>query len=50
MAWILSWFGVNAIIIDALQPFISSLTLNHSMYYVAFGMIGLVGGAFRRRD
>jgi len=48
VAWVLSLFSVDVLIIDALQPFVRDVTLNTAMYYVAFGLIGLIGGAFKK--
>jgi hypothetical protein len=47
VAWILSWFGVHCLIISAVQPF-TGVELTAGLYYLAFGLVGLVGGAFRR--
>jgi len=44
-AWILTWFGIDNMLLEVLQPHVE-LTLELSHYYVAFGLIGLVGGAF----
>lgn len=46
-AWILSWFGVNEMLIEVIQP-MTSIILTNSHYYVFIGMIGLFGGAFTR--
>ena len=40
-AWILSWFGVDNIIITSTKE-ILKLTISESTYYVAAGLIGLV--------
>ena len=49
VAWILSLFHVNVMIIDVVQPFVKTVVLTNSHYYIAFGLIGLIGGAFTRR-
>lgn len=46
VAWILSLFGVDAMILEVVQPFVETVKLTNSHYYVAFGLIGLIGGAF----
>ena len=46
VAWILSLFGVNGIILEIAQPFIKTIHLTNSHYYILFGLIGLIGGAF----
>ena len=39
LAWFLTIFGVDKIIIQAFQPFVTfSITINH--YYVLFGILG----------
>lgn len=45
VAWILSLFKINIMFLEVLQPF-TSIDLANSHYYVLFGMIGLIGGAF----
>lgn len=45
-AWILSWFGVDHMIIDSLYE-VFNISISESVYYVGFGLIGLIGGAFK---
>lgn len=45
VAWILSFFGVDNMLIDVIQPF-TTVALNVSQYYVAFGVLGMIGGMF----
>ena len=46
VAWILSWFDVDVMLLEVIQPFIEvQLTTSH--YYILIAMIGLIGGAFR---
>jgi len=47
-AWILSWFHVNRMLIEVAQPFLSNVELTNAHYYIAFGVVGLIGGAFTR--
>ena len=47
VAWLLDCFNVSKMILEVVQPLVSiQLTVSH--YYVALGLIGLVGGAFGR--
>lgn len=46
-AWFLTIFGVDTMIIDVIQP-MTETAITASHYYVVFGLIGLVGGAFSR--
>ena len=46
VAWILSLFGVNGIILEVSQPLIKTIHLTNSHYNILFGLIGLIGGAF----
>lgn len=48
VAWILSWFGVNTLLISVFQPFVTQVILTNAHYYVAFALIGLIGGAIGR--
>lgn len=44
VAWILVEFNVHTMVIEVIQPFTSTeLTTSH--FYVALGLIGLIGGA-----
>jgi len=49
-AWILSLFGVNTIIIEVMQQLVKNIILTNSHYYIIFGLIGLIGGAFNKCD
>lgn len=46
-AFILSLFGVDHMFIEVMQNFTLGLPLTTSHYYMFFGFIGLLGGAFR---
>ena len=48
VAFILSLFGVDKMLIEVIQPFFTAVTLTKSHYYLAFAIIGLIGGAFNR--
>lgn len=48
IAWILSLFKVDDILINALQPF-TQVRLNTSMYYMAFAMMGVIGSLFESK-
>lgn len=48
-AWFLTLVNVNNMLIEVIQPFVS-LELTDSHYYIAFAMIGLIGGAFSRKE
>ena len=45
VAWLLSCFNVDKMVLEVVQPFVS-MPLTTSHYYVAFGLIGLVSGIF----
>ena len=42
VAWLLSLFNVDVMLINAIQSF-TSVELNVSMYYVLFAVVGIVG-------
>lgn len=47
VAWILSWFNVDVMLLEVIQSFIEiQLTTNH--YYILVAMIGLIGRAFQK--
>lgn len=46
VAWILSFFNVNIIVLQVMQPFFNTVILTNSHYYVFFGLIGLISSAF----
>ena len=46
-AFILSLFGVDHMFIEVMQNFTLGLPLTTSHYYMFFGFIVLLGGAFR---
>ena len=46
-AFVLSLFGVDHMFIEVMQNFTLGLPLTTSHYYMFFGFIGLLGGAFR---
>lgn len=50
VAYILSLFGVNVIILEAVQPFIKTVILTNSQYYVFFGLVGLISGMFTKEE
>ena len=43
VGWILTYFDVDEIAIDVLQPF-TDVTLTQSHYYFVLGIIGLISG------
>lgn len=45
VAWILTWFDVDLMVLEVIQPFID-IQLTTSHYYILIAMIGLVGRAF----
>lgn len=47
VAWFLSLFNVDTMVLEVLQPF-TDITLTSSYYYIGFALIGLIGGAFRK--
>lgn len=49
VAWFLSLFKVDTMILDVFQPF-TEITLTSSYYYIGFALIGMIGGAFKRSD
>lgn len=48
VAWILTWFDVDLMVLEVIQPFID-IQLTTSHYYILIAMIGLIGGAFSSR-
>lgn len=44
VAWILSLFGVDKMVVEVLQPF-TKVLLTSSHYYMGFALIGLIGAA-----
>lgn len=46
VAWILSLFGVDHMLIDVIQPF-TAITLTTSHYYIFFALLGALGGAIK---
>lgn len=42
-AWILTWFKVDKMLIEVLQPFIE-ITLTKSTYYCFFVLLGIIIG------
>lgn len=47
VAWILIGFNVHSMVFEVMQP-MTSIPLTTSHFYVALGLIGLIGGAFDR--
>ncbi|WP_154668841.1 hypothetical protein [Niameybacter massiliensis] len=47
VAWILTWFDVDIMMLEVIQPFMN-IELTTSHYYILIAMIGLVGGAFNK--
>lgn len=45
VAWILTWFDVDLMVLEVIQPFIN-VRLTTSHYYILIATIGLIGGAF----
>lgn len=48
VAFILSLFSVDTMIIQVIQE-IFSKDISTATYYIGFGLIGLIGGAFKRK-
>lgn len=46
-AWVLSWFNVDNMIADFFLT-TCNFVVTPSIYYIGFGIVGLLGGAFRR--
>lgn len=46
VAWILSLFGVDQMLLSAVQPMVHQHLIEGD-YYSAFILLGLVGGVFR---
>jgi NhaP-type Na+/H+ or K+/H+ antiporter len=44
VGWILSWFGVDTLIINGLKQLINP-NITHTAYYCIFALIGALGGA-----
>ena len=42
-AWVLSWFGVDGMIITSLKE-VFNINISVSTYYIGFGLIGLISG------
>lgn len=49
VAWVLSLFNVDTMVLEVFQPF-TDITLTSNYYYIGFALIGLIGGAFRKSD
>lgn len=47
VAWILSLFDVDSMVLEVCQSF-TDIQLTTSYYYIGFALIGLIGGAFKR--
>lgn len=47
-AWVLSLFGVDSMLLEVIQSFNKTITFTSSHYYILFGLIGLIGGAFTK--
>lgn len=43
IAWLLSCFNVDSMVLEVLQPHIS-VVLTQSHYYIGFAILGLIGG------
>lgn len=46
VAFILSLFGIDDMILEVIQPFLPNIHLTTSHYYILFGVIGLIAKAF----
>ena len=49
VAWVLTFFDINKICIEVLQPF-CKITLTDAHYYFALGFLGMIAGAFDRSN
>ncbi|WP_154668796.1 hypothetical protein [Niameybacter massiliensis] len=47
VAWLLSLFGVDHMVLEVCQTF-TEVQLTTSFYYIGFALIGLIGGAFKK--
>lgn len=47
VAWILSLFGIDNMVIKSVAE-VFKVGISVSTYYIAFGVVGLIGGAFRK--
>lgn len=47
VAWILSLFNVDSMVLEVCQSF-TDIQLTTSYYYIGFALIGLIGGAFKK--
>lgn len=45
VGWVLTWFDIDQMVLEVLQP-LTSVQLTIAHFYVALGLIGLIGGAF----
>lgn len=46
IAWILTWFKVDRIFIDALKAFWPSIPLNTNHFYVVCAILGCISGFY----
>lgn len=49
LALVLSVFNVDEMFIKVVQPFVPQAVLTADHFFVAFAIIGLVGGAFKHK-
>lgn len=47
VAWILSLFNVNSMVLEVCQSF-TDIQLTISYYYIGFALIGLIGGLLKK--
>ena len=47
VAWVLSLFQVDNMVIRSVAE-VFKIGISVSSYYIGFGLLGLIGGAFRR--
>lgn len=48
IAWILTLFGIDKMVIEVIQPFVKATVITTSFYYIGFGVIGAIGGFFKK--
>lgn len=45
VGWVLTWFDIDQMVLEVIQP-LTSVQLTTAHFYVALGLIGLIGGVF----
>lgn len=47
IAWILTWFDIDDMFIEVLQPLFKNITLTSSHFYLLFLIIGIIVAIFK---